>query len=1203
MIEAVDSGIETFDESIEIALTYLTQTEGPLILIGVSDDTTLRDYFIEELTRRLPDEITLCNFVFDREHLSLYEGALEAAESAAGRVVVCCAGLEKLPRDKQSEAIKLLNAQRNRLGYARLAVFLWLNQSLYVEAANKSYDFYSWNSHTFFLEPPADWDRLASLRRSYLNALVAQNEYVNMQGLAPMRGGQYVQMRMDEIFIPLRVEEEVSPLLLDIPSGVGKTSAAFAWAVEKGTGASDDQFLGERPQERLVQRFGRLNRETGTRSVEISELLRHRRAVVLGDPGAGKTTMLRYVAYGLARSLLKGEHRESEQAGMPALPGEVADCLPVYVRIGLYAQHLQDNPDSDIADFAPRGCQMLQMPLSAELLKAEMERGRALFLLDGLDEIVDTSQRREVASRVTQFASKYPDCPVIVTSRIVGYREAQLGSQFTPFTVSPFGEEEINRFVEGWYRALDEPHRAKDLIETIARNDSVKRLASNPLLLTVIALIHRRAKLPDERVKLYQLAAETLTDQWMTERRVVPEAWDARETVRDLLPAVAWRMHRTTSSGLIGEQELHELLVETMRRLHTRLTENEAHTRAAQFRRNVAEFSGIFLERGLDQEGRGLYSFLHLTFEEYFAAVRLCELWEREGNDVLKPLMHDPRWNEIVLLAAGRLGDSSQFQATQFVRGILESGSEYEDVLRRDLFLAARCLGEGVRADRELREEIVDLLRKLYFDSKSPGSLREDIRKTFGLLGNTAARDDLVEALLERLSAADGAVRSAAARALGALGEKAAREEVIAALLERLSNAEWSVRYEAARALGALGEKAAREEVIAVLLERLSDADGFVRYEVARVLGALGEKAAREEVIAALLERLSAADGFVRSAAARALGALGEKAAREEVIAALLERLSDAEGFVRYEVARALGALGEKAAREEVIAALLERLSAADGAVRSAAVSALGALGEKAAREEVIAALLERLSDADGAVRYEAARALGALGEKAAREEVIAALLERLSDAEWSVRSAAARALGALGEKAAREEVIAALLERLSAADGSVRSAAARALGALGEKAAREEVIAALLERSSAADASVRYEAARALGALGEKAAREEVVAALLERLSDAEWSVRYEAARALGALGEKAAREEVIAALLESLSNAEWSVRDAAVSALGALASKVQPQSKPAFIKLVLPQARNKRRGDKNDGRREAGYVALRNLMAAEAD
>ena len=824
MIEAVDSGIETFDESIEVALTYLTQTEGPLILIGVSDDTTLRDHFIEELAERLPDEITPRNFVFDREHLSLYEGAAEAAESAAGRVVVCCTGMERLSRDKQSEAVKLLNAQRNRLGYTRLAVFLWLDQSLYTEVANKSYDFYSWSNHTFFLEPPADWDRLASMRRSYLNALVAQNEYVNMQGLAPMRGGQIVQMRMDEIFVPLRAEQEETSLSLGYDLKPGDNFVEGMDAAMRQAAAMHD--LGKRSAEfeRIIVQS---RREKKSRPVEIRELLKERRAVVLGDPGAGKTTLLRYVAYQVAHPQIvdvwstafrrKGSDEEAlpPEGGTPNSSEFIKQVphyegfLPVYVRIGLYAQHLQDNPDADIAEFAPRGCQLLQMPLTDELLKHEMERGRALFLLDGLDEIVDTSQRREVAGRVTRFASEYSDCPVIVTSRIVGYRESRLDSQFKQFTINPFDREEINRFVEGWYCALGEPQRSKDLVEAIASSDSVERLASNPLLLTVIALIHRRqATLPKERVKLYQLAAETLVDQWMRERRVVPEAWDAQETIRDLLPAVAWRMHRTTSSGLIGEQELHELLIETMRQIHPRWTENEARDRAAQFRRNVAEFSGIFLERGLDQEGRGLYGFLHLTFEEYFAAVRLCELWEREGNEVLKPLMHDPRWNEIILLAAGRFSDISQFRATRFVRAILESDNEYEDVLHRDLFLAARCLGDGVRVDREFREEVVNRLGKLYFDSKSPWSLREDIRKAFALFGGTTACDDLVEILLERLSAAEGDVRSAAARALGAMGEKAARDEVIAALLERLSAAEGDVRSAAARALGALASKA-----------------------------------------------------------------------------------------------------------------------------------------------------------------------------------------------------------------------------------------------------------------------------------------------------------------------------------------------------------------------------------------------------------
>ena len=173
------------------------------------------------------------------------------------------------------------------------------------------------------------------------------------------------------------------------------------------------------------------------------------------------------------------------------------------IRIGEYSQHLQQNPEAMLDSFAPLGCQARQLPLSDDLLKDEMTKGRVLFLLDGLDEIIDTKQRREVAQRIEEFALSHPQCRILVTSRIVGYREAQLGGEFSQFTISPFEDKEIRRFAENWYQALGTPESAEELVKAIQDNPPIRRLASNPLLITVIALIHwRGTKLPHHRVTL-----------------------------------------------------------------------------------------------------------------------------------------------------------------------------------------------------------------------------------------------------------------------------------------------------------------------------------------------------------------------------------------------------------------------------------------------------------------------------------------------------------------------------------------------------------------------------------------------------------------------------------------------------------------------------------------------------------------------------
>ena len=203
------------------------------------------------------------------------------------------------------------------------------------------------------------------MRRSYLEALISHNEFVNLQGLAPMRGGQIVQMRMEDVFIPLRAEHVVQPA--EEEARTLRSVMLKQQEIDKGSGLPE-------PIADVERYMLETQREAKPRRVEISESLQERRAVILGDPGAGKTTLLRYVAYTLA----KIQRLRYSVGDPPRHRPYLAKALPVYIRIGEYAQYLQGYPETLLDAFAPASCQTRHLPLTDALLNDAMARERYL---------------------------------------------------------------------------------------------------------------------------------------------------------------------------------------------------------------------------------------------------------------------------------------------------------------------------------------------------------------------------------------------------------------------------------------------------------------------------------------------------------------------------------------------------------------------------------------------------------------------------------------------------------------------------------------------------------------------------------------------------------------------------------------------------------------------------------------------------------
>lgn len=562
--------------------------------------------------------------------------------------------------------------------------------------------------------PPPDLEAAAQV---YLQFLVEAYRYLDLRGMGVS----------DRVALKLPLLEMYVPLKARLHTPEGET-----WAREL-------RVAGRRPAVEEGADMG----ERLSAPVPVLDLLqKHDGLVLLGDPGAGKTTFLKVLALALA----------SGQGETLGLGGR----LPILLPLAAYANALADREVS-LDDFIARYYEderKLQVPLGALLARA-LREGSALLLLDGLDEVRDAGRRHLVVDRVRDFYSRHRQAGkggnrFVLTSRIVGYREVRLAAEgLAEATLVDFDDEEIAAFLDKWTAALEKAvggetgvaraqaeQEREELLAAVRVNPGVRSLAANPLLLTILALMKRGGiALPDRRVELYRNYVETLLKHWNLARSLAGRSGrevDLVETMKILEPLALWMHEVSPGVGLVKEGEL-------LRKLES-LCAGRGHAdpaRAAEsFLQDVRDHSSLLLSRGAHH-----YGFIHLTFQEYLAAVALARK-AREGSGVLiaalAPHVGEAPWHEVVLLALGHLAIIDQWEqaASEVVEGLLDQspGPPGE---------AAVWMGEAV-ADA------------------GPGAV------------TAACRKKVVGALLDTLRAAgrvEPARRAAAGRALAAVGD------------------------------------------------------------------------------------------------------------------------------------------------------------------------------------------------------------------------------------------------------------------------------------------------------------------------------------------------------------------------------------------------------------------------------------------------
>jgi Cdc6-like AAA superfamily ATPase len=461
----------------------------------------------------------------------------------------------------------------------------------------------------------------------------------------------------------------------------------------------------------------------------ISVILnRYRRFVIVGDPGSGKTTLLTFLSLTYARGYLEGGEIVKRR-----LQFDESGTLPIFVPIRNFARYLRErSADSSIdgpsllLDYLYQYYQSQNIGLPSDFFTSFIESGNVAFLLDGLDEVDEPTLRNRVARIIESIAERYPNCRIVVTSRILGYiGSSRLGADFGIVRLCEFGKEETRKFIKDWSLSVetvlassDSPEilriadqQANQLIAAIENSPRIASFAVNPLLLTVVALVFRyRGMLPKRRSELYGEAIEVLLGSWDEAKGLESDTIIAGYKMdvgdkRGLLELIALWMQENKVRE-IERESLFELLMPVLEKIVD--DRNKARKTTEIFIRLISDRSGLLIERGV-----GVYSFASLAFQEYLAARALAN--KEDGQEITLTHLYDSWWREVIILQAGYLNTQGRTRTSHLIRTILEADLKSAPDPNYNLLLASECLNDVglARVDPELASEIQNRVRKL----------------------------------------------------------------------------------------------------------------------------------------------------------------------------------------------------------------------------------------------------------------------------------------------------------------------------------------------------------------------------------------------------------------------------------------------------------------------------------------------------------
>ncbi|MFJ9729350.1 NACHT domain-containing protein [Streptomyces sp. NPDC101209] len=436
-----------------------------------------------------------------------------------------------------------------------------------------------------------------------------------------------------------------------------------------------------------------------------------RQAIVLGDPGAGKTILLRHTVFVWARERYDPWSESRTWYDPRSRPRvELGALVDIPVLLPL---HSVDLDTGDLGAQIARYFAEYDFPNARTWVERALEEGKLAVYFDGLDE-VPTAQRARVAGEIRRFMRTYDRCRVVVTCRVAVYR-GEFGEEAIPLLkVEGFDDRHIQQFLHAWsWPPVLAPDTVEQLLSALRDTPQLMPLARNPLLLTLIANLYSfeyagtGQALPHSRADFYDQVTVSLLRDHQRDARFAPPV--KRSALQRLALAAQDVLAGAYDRLAIPLEKVLPVLREVLEQY------GRSVDSAEDMLAEIVDRSGLLLS--LDNGER--YQFAHLTLQEYLAATALAD----QPDLLLQRYRQDPEiWRETVRLWCGLV--------TQDCSPVVRA------ILRAEPLLAFQCLADAQMVDDALADEIVTMFRARLTEPAggADGAAQDAVVAAFGLV-------------------------------------------------------------------------------------------------------------------------------------------------------------------------------------------------------------------------------------------------------------------------------------------------------------------------------------------------------------------------------------------------------------------------------------------------------------------------------------